>query len=245
MAAPLPLFDLNPALDAPALAARFAASRRLQIRDLLTERSAEVLAEVVQRRTPYGLAYREAGAAPQSLRAEALQKLAPERANALWQGAAGAVGRGDYGFIYAQYPMLDAYLQRWAPGHPLELLLEHINAPVFLDFIRAVTGMPELIKADAQATLFAPNHFLAVHDDRGSNDEARRVAYVLGLSRDWRPDWGGYLTFLDDDDDIIAGYRPRFNSLNIFEVPQRHNVTFVPPFAPVGRFAITGWFRDR
>jgi hypothetical protein len=28
-------------------------------------------------------------------------------------------------------------------------------------------------------------------------------------------------------------------------VPQRHNVSFVPPFAPAARYAITGWFRDR
>ena len=101
MTAPLPLFDLNPALDAAALAAQFAATRRLQIRDLLTERSAEVLADVVQRQTPYGLAWREAGAAPQSLRAEAIRSLAPARANEMWQGAAGAVGRGEYGFVYS------------------------------------------------------------------------------------------------------------------------------------------------
>ena len=37
----------------------------------------------------------------------------------------------------------------------------------------------------------------------------------------------------------------RFNTLNMFTVAQPHNVTYVPPFAPVGRYAITGWFRDR
>jgi len=59
------------------------------------------------------------------------------------------------------------------------------------------------------------------------------------------PDWGGYLNFYDDDGDVIAGYRPRFNALNLFAVPQQHNVSFVPPFAAVARYAITGWFRDR
>ena len=47
------------------------------------------------------------------------------------------------------------------------------------------------------------------------------------------------------DADVIAGYRPRFNALHLFAVPQRHNVSFVPPFAAVARYAITGWFRDR
>ena len=64
-------------------------------------------------------------------------------------------------------------------------------------------------------------------------------------AEEWRPDWGGYLNFYDDEGDVVAGYKPRFNALNLFAVPKKHNVTYVPPFAPVGRFAITGWFRDR
>lgn len=62
---------------------------------------------------------------------------------------------------------------------------------------------------------------------------------------EWRPDFGGYLLFLNEDGDIEQGFRPRFNALNLFAVPQKHCVSYVPPFAPMGRFAITGWFRDR
>jgi Rps23 Pro-64 3,4-dihydroxylase Tpa1-like proline 4-hydroxylase len=51
--------------------------------------------------------------------------------------------------------------------------------------------------------------------------------------------------FYDEDGDCIAGFKPRFNALNLFAVPQRHSVSYVPPFAPAGRFAITGWFRDQ
>lgn len=242
---PLPLFDLNPAQDVAALAREFAGTGRLQVRDLLTPRSADVLADVIQRQTPYGLAYREPGSAPKSVRADAVRAMPRAEQGRLWQSIGTGVGQGDYGFIYGQYPMLDAYLGKWAPGHPLELVLEYINTPEFLDFVRAISGMPSLIKADAQATLFAPNNFLAMHDDRGTGEEGRQVAYVLSLAREWRPDWGGYLLFYDDDDDVIAGMKPRFNCLNLFRVPQRHNVSYVPPFAPVGRYAITGWFRDR
>ena len=241
----LPLFDLNPAQDIAALAREFAGTSRLQVRDLLTSRSADVLADVIQRQTSYGLAYREPGAAPKSVRADAVRAMPRAEHGRLWQSVGAGVRQGDYGFIYGQYPMLDAYLGKWAPGHPLELVLEYINTPEFLDFVRAITGIPGLIKADAQATLFAPNHFLAMHDDRGTGEEGRQVAYVLSLAREWRPDWGGYLLFYDDDDDVIAGMKPRFNCLNLFRVPQRHNVSYVPPFAPVGRYAITGWFRDR
>jgi hypothetical protein len=240
----LPLFDLNPALDTASLAAAFAREARLQVRDVLTAPSADVLAEVLARQTPYGVAFRAPGAGPQSVRAAEVRAWPQAQHAHLWQSVAAGVGRGEYGFIYRQYPMLDAYKGAWAPGNPLDLVLEHINAAPFLDLVRAITGLPELIKADAQATLFGPSHFLSVHDDRG-DDEARRVAYVLSFARDWRPDWGGYLLFLDDDDDVVAGLKPRFNTLNLFSVPQRHNVSFVAPFAPVGRYAITGWFRDR
>lgn len=108
-----------------------------------------------------------------------------------------------------------------------------------------MTGVPELIKADAQTTFFSAGDFLAVHDDSNAT-EGRRVAYVLNVADDdWRPDWGGYLNFLGDDGDIVAGWRPRFNALNLFRVPQRHQVSYVPPFALATRFAVTGWLRDK
>jgi Rps23 Pro-64 3,4-dihydroxylase Tpa1-like proline 4-hydroxylase len=152
---------------------------------------------------------------------------------------------GDYAFIYARYPMLDAYLEQWGEHEGLDLLVEHINSEPMLELVREVTGISEIGKADAQATLFAPNHFLSLHDD-SHVAEGWRVAYVMNFCQEeWRPDWGGYLLFYDEDGDVTAGFKPRFNTLNMFRVPARHSVSYVPPFAPVGRFAVTGWFRDR
>lgn len=163
--------------------------------------------------------------------------------NALLQKA---MSGPDYGFAYAVYPMLDAYLQKWREGSPQDLLLEYINTPEMLELVREVTGIEDVIKADAQATIFAPGHFLAQHDDGGEIKEGRRIAYVFNFCPvEWRVDWGGYLNFFNDDGDIIAGFKPRFNALNLFRVPQKHNVSLVAPFAPLARYAITGWFRDR
>lgn len=141
--------------------------------------------------------------------------------------------------------MVEAMQQRWDPDGPHELLLEYLNAPDFLQLVRDVTGISELMKADGQATLFAANHYLGRHID-SHVAEGWRVAYVLNMTMDdWHPDWGGYLLFLDDDGDVVEGFRPRFNTLNLFAVPQSHAVSYVPPFAPAGRLAITGWLRDR
>lgn len=239
------LFEVNPALDRALLRQRFARDRRLQVRDVLTAQAARAVHGVLARETPWGLSWTADGAPPANLRRDAL-RLLPAESRAEIAGRLDATMRGSgYAFSYAAYPMLDAYLNRWEPGGPLDLLLEHINAPPFLDLVRDVTGIPELAKADAQATLYAPGSFLAQHDD-SHREQGWRVAYVLSFcAGEWRPDWGGYLNFYDADGDVIAGYRPRFNALNLFAVPQKHAVTYVPPFAPVGRYAITGWFRDR
>ncbi|MFN3473119.1 MAG: 2OG-Fe(II) oxygenase [Blastomonas sp.] len=244
-AAPLHLLALNPALDRVALANAFAVNQRLQIRDVLQKEAALELRKILAQHTPWGLAWTAGADGPHGMRPEERAALPPERHRHIAENVATAAQRGDYAFAFARYPILDAYLGGWAPDSPHDILLEHINDQPFLDLIRSVTGIAELVKADAQATLFAPSQFLGKHSDSHVG-EGWRIAYVLSLaSDDWKPDWGGYLNFLDEDGDIIVGYRPRFNSLSLFAVPQDHLVSYVPPFAPIGRYSITGWFRDR
>lgn len=239
------LFDLNPDLDRAGCAARFATHGRVQIRDLLTHESATNIQAILAQETRWGIAWKAGERGPEQLRDAALRAMRPEDQRAIIALIHQAAARGDYAVRYTQYPMLDAYLQQWAPGGPHDLLLEHLNDAPFLDLVRSVTGMPELVKADAQATMYGPGDFLSVHND-SHVDEGWKVAYVLNLAiPDWKPDWGGYLNFLDEAGDVIEGWRPRFNALNLLRVPQLHQVTYVPPFAPRGRYAITGWFRDR
>lgn len=237
-----PLFELNPALDRRGLAAEFARSRRLQIRDLLTEQTARTIHRILSRETPWGIAWKAGDDGPHAVRREAIPttdvRAIPDKLSKAMRGE-------DYAFAYGQYSLLNAYLEKWAPGSPHELILEHLNDAPFLDLMREVTGIPELLKADAQATLFAPGQFLALHSDSHVAD-GWRIAYVMNFCAEaWRPDWGGYLNFYDEEGDVLVGYKPRFNALNIFAVPQLHNVTYVPAFAPAARYAITGWLRDR
>ena len=240
------LFELNPVLDRAALAARFAATGRVQIRDVLSEQSARELLMVLARGTEWGMAVGTGEDKPRSFRAA--ETRTPDGQRDLQQAAKRAeeyTARGEYGFRFAHYPILTAVQEGWAPGGPHEVLLEHLNAPEFMDLARDVTGIDQLFKADGQATLFGPGHYLGRHID-SHVAEGWEVAYVLNLAReDWHPDWGGYLLFLDDDGDVIEGFRPRFNALNLFRVPQPHLVSYVPPFAPMGRLAVTGWLRSK
>lgn len=239
------LFEINPAIDRAAHAARFATTGRVQLRDVLTDDSARELQAVLARGTPWGMAVGAGTARPESF--GAAQTRTPQGSQALQQAARNAEqhsAKGEYGFRFAHYPIIEAVQQGLDPGSPHEVLLEHLNAPPFLDLARAVTGI-DLVKADAQATLFAPGNYLGRHID-SHVAEGWEVAYVLNLARDdWHPDWGGYLLFLDEDGDVVEGFRPRFNALNLFRVPTPHLVTYVPPFAPIGRMAVTGWLRSK
>ena len=238
------LLDLNPSLDVPRFRGAFKRERRVQIRNVLTEESAKTVHRILSEETPWGLGWQADASGPKALRYEQVAAMSPQQHEALARSTMDAMRGRDYAFRYGRYPMAEAYGQ-WAPDGPHDMLIEYLNDKPVRDLIKRITGIDDITKADAQATLFGPSMFLAVHDDKHSG-EGRRVAYVLNLCReDWRPDWGGYLQFYDDDGDVIAGFKPRWNALNLFLVPQKHAVTYVAPFAPVARYAITGWFRDR
>lgn len=241
----IPLFEVNPALDRAALRSEFARNRRIQIRNVLTEQTAAEVRKILAQHTPWALAWQAGHDGPHVIRREEVTRLTPERSGEISRKVTQAIRGTDYAFVYSSYPMLDAYIQKWDPGSPQDLLIEHINDAPFMNLVRDVTAMPQLLKADAQATLYGPGQFLAQHDDSHVR-QGWQVAYVLNLTAgEWRPEWGGYLLFHDEAGDIVAGFKPRFNALNLFAVPQKHSVSYVPPFSPVGRFAITGWFRDR
>jgi hypothetical protein len=243
------LFEINPSLDRAALASRFAKDGRVQIRDCLTLETAQEIQHILSSATAWGMALRGSDTpdtpAVSVPNAEIATPAGAQRVNQLAGGAHAASARGDYGFRYAHYSLVEDVQQARNPDGPHQMLLEYLNAPDFLELAREITGIAELARADGQATFYSAQHYLGQHLD-SHVAEGWRVAYVLNFARqDWHPDWGGYLLFFDEEGDIVEGYRPRFNALNLFAVPQSHSVSYVPPFAPAGRFAITGWLRDR
>ncbi|WP_271078081.1 2OG-Fe(II) oxygenase [Aurantiacibacter sp. MUD61] len=241
------LFELNPDLDRAALAKEFAVHKRMQVRDILTRETALELRTIMQTQTEWGIAL-QAGATgkprnfrPAELKDQAIQQQAMEMGRETDQAAA----KGDYAYRALRYSMVEGLQKGWDEDGPYAVLLEHLNAEEFLGFMREITGISELMKADAHASCFAAQHFLGRHND-SHVAEGWRIAYVLNLTIDnWHPDWGGYLTFFDEAGNVEVGFKPQFNTLNLFAVPQDHAVTYVPPFAPKGRYAISGWLRDR
>ena len=125
---------------------------------------------------------------------------------------------------------------------PLTAFALLMQSPEMIDLLRAITGFGGLAFTDGQATAYGPGDFLTAHDDdvAGKN---RVAAYVFGLTPHWRVEYGGILLFHGEADRTVEGLAPRFNTLDLFSVPQRHSVSMITPCAPHRRYAVTGWLR--
>ncbi|MEZ5893611.1 MAG: 2OG-Fe(II) oxygenase family protein [Parvularculaceae bacterium] len=233
---------LNPALDLDKYAEIYARRGIVQIPDIFDADSCMAFDAVLSGPLPWRLLMTDSNDKPVHFSREELQAMGKPRIDAMLADVM-ARARKNRGFLYHTYPMIEAYIKGWDPDHPIHRFTEFVNTPEFLGLGRKVTGVPGITKADAHATAYSPTHFLTRHLDYGE-DRERRCAYVLGMAKDWQPDWGGLLLFLNEKQDINEGYMPRYNTLTMFDIKYLHTVTQVTTFAGGIRRSVTGWFRD-
>jgi SM-20-related protein len=233
---------LPASLDVDGAADTFSRCGRVRIADFLEASSAARLYACLEAEVPWRLVYNE-GEEQVVLDEQALAKLGADGQREILQRVL-IRAQDTFQYLYRSFPMVTAYKNGEHPELFLHRVFEFLNESETLDLLRKITGIAELLKADAQATLYRPGHFLTQHDDSGREKEHRRVAYVLSMTRDWRPDWGGNLQFLKANGDVEEVWMPRFNSLALFRVPTSHMVSYVAPFAKQPRYAITGWLCD-
>ena len=234
------MFALAPEHDPVSLAEHYRQRKRIQIREFLTADAARQAHRMLAEQTPWGLCFNQ-GERVAALREKDVAGLSRDQQAEIGRMIASGA-RDGYQFVYRYFPLFTDYFDSAQPGMPLFGLFEFINSAPMLDFVRRLTGHQDIVWADAQATRFIGGDFLMRHTDEVSATR-RRAAYVLNFTPDWRPDWGGYLQFFDDKFDVEEGYRPLFNAINIFSVPQDHSVGAVSNFAPMPRLSVTGWFR--
>lgn len=232
---------LNEDLDIDALAAEFRVDGRIRIRNFLQSDIADRIRDDCLPEVPFELVYfddgrnRVAGEAEMAVLTEQQKKKLNKRIMA-------AASQG-MGFLYNGYMMKRA---RQGVSENLKFLhevFEYFNSDEMLAFINQVTARDDLKSADAQYTRYLPGHFLTRHRDEVQSKE-RRVAYVLGFSQSWHPDWGGLLQFYEEDGRPRDAWVPGFNSLSLFDIGHIHAVTYVTPFALEPRLSLTGWFRS-
>ena len=220
--------------------ARLRAHGRVQIPGFLQEDAALRLHQCLRDEVPWETAQRTDalladgqahGAAPGTPEDAALLEAACLRA------------RAGFEFYFDRYRMIDARRDGVDPQLVLHVVVDFLNSPEFLDFARQLTGDPAIRMVSAIGVRYRPGHFLRAHNDRVGNED-RAFAYVMNLSREWLPDWGGLLHFLDPAERrVVDTFTPLWNTLSLFRVPQPHEVSLVAPWAGSPRYSITGWFR--
>ena len=165
------------ALDIDGATATFARSGRVRIADFLEAPSAARLYACLEDEVPWRLVYNE-GEQQITLDEQALSKLGADGQREILQRVL-VRAQDQFQYLYRSFPMVTAYKNGEHPELFLHRVFEFLNEPDTLDMLRKITGIASLLKADAQATLYRPGHFLTPHDDSGREKEHRRVAYVL------------------------------------------------------------------
>jgi Rps23 Pro-64 3,4-dihydroxylase Tpa1-like proline 4-hydroxylase len=123
------------------------------------------------------------------------------------------------------------------------LVADWVASPATRAMLTAITGIENPTFTDGQITAYGEGDFLTGHDDDLAGS-GRKAAFVLGLSPQWRLEWGGLLLFHEIGGVDVAGMVPQFNTVDLFKVPTYHSVSMVTAAAPRRRFSITGWLSE-
>jgi Rps23 Pro-64 3,4-dihydroxylase Tpa1-like proline 4-hydroxylase len=227
---------LNPDLDLPAIRSQLQARSRVQVPNFFSPNVADALHRALQE-VDWGLAYRGSGG-DEFVSGATLRELDPAGRGALSDQISGHAANGHFQFSFFSHSIVAA-----AQSGQTDLLSRFalwMAQEEFLSVMRTLSGEAGLNRVYAQATCYSAGNFLLLHDDQVPTED-RKLAYVINLSRGWRPDWGGLLQFCDERNQVIDTFVPHFNSLSLFTVPQDHFVSFVAPYAQADRLAVTGW----
>ena len=237
---------INPDLDIDALAHSFKTDQRLTIENFLLPEIAERIHDACIDSVPFEIQYVLDGKYQSKSPAE-LAKLSPQEGLDINARITEAASQG-VGFLY------DAYLSSKEKPDPektqseklqfLHKVFDFIGSDEVVSIIRTITGNRDITGAAPQYTRYTPGHFLTRHRDVVPG-RGRRIAFVLGVTRGWHPDWGGLLQFYEENGNPRDAWMPRFNVLSIFAVKHIHAVTYVTPYAKTPRLSLTGWFVAR
>lgn len=230
--------NFNPLVNIDAVATEYKADKRARIFSALDDMTAQQLSQYIQDEVTFEAAFVLEGQ-PKTASFDFLKAQAPKDMQKLMQEIYLQASQG-VGFLYGRH-LVDPKSKQ---DNLVQQAFNFLNAPTTIDAIKKISGFDDIKAASAQVTRYLPNNFLTRHNDINPN-EKRRVAYVLNLSPQWHPDWGGLLQFYQKDGVPRDAWAPVFNSLSLFDAEHVHAVTSVAPFAVNPRLAITGWFRAR
>lgn len=147
---------------------------------------------------------------------------------------------GNYAFRFKK----SRYVNNTPPEGPELQLKRYLQSRAFFDLLGHVIGSELNEMNGSFASCYEKGDFLARHND-GNNGT---VGFVLYLSKDWQPEWGGEIEFMDRDTlEPHFALSPGFNKLLVFSIDQlkhlQHEVKRISDKATGKRFAYSGWFK--
>ena len=175
---------LNPDLNPLEFTDAYRRDGYVQISNFFPAEIADYLHEVLARRTRWRIVYSAEADKPVVLTQDAYARLTPAERHRM-HADINDRARRNIGFAYNTWPMITAYIEGWEPGHPLHKVTEFLQTPEVREFGRRVIGAERVTKVDAQATLYAPGHFLTrlVHDQGDRPLPEARARLIALLSR--------------------------------------------------------------
>lgn len=237
------MFDLfNPALAAAAQARALQHEGLVVIPDFLPLTTADRLFQHLQQDVAWDLAYSDRGQGC-LIKAAALAAMTPGQIRQAVDSAF-STQEDEFRFVYNTMRVVESWQQGEYAGHPLYDFAEALHQAPYLQFLRNLTGAARIQRLSVMAARYLPGHFLTLHDDEEIH-EGREVTWILNLTRDWRPEWGGLLHLLDAEQcSITHSFIPAFNTMILFKPPRWHMVSQVANFARRPRYTLTGWMLD-
>ena len=105
------------------------------------------------------------------------------------------------------------------------------------------TGWSSCTLEESFISAYESGDYLSMHTDKNKGS----VAFVLNLTQNWRPEFGGVLNVLSTDGSYTA-IPPEFNSLVLMEVDEtkgtEHFVSEVSKYVTSSRVAYSGWYTN-
>lgn len=148
--------------------------------------------------------------------------------------ARGALARGEFSYAFHR-------CEHHGDGCPMCRGMEFLQSEPVRELLATVTGLQLSGVVSIFASRYAAGDFLTNHQDTGRG----KLAFVLNLTPDWPPAFGGALQLIDwDMRTVTRTLSPRHNSLCIFQVEGNgipHQVTQVPEGVQHQRIALSGW----
>jgi len=166
--------ELAPAIDRAGLAERFKTTGRVHIPNVLKRAAAERLYKCLSQETKWTVTFNNGQhfLDVENMSQEERMKITLS----VWQRAQNA-----FQYLFDNHRLSRTGEPYPDPAHYYATVVQFLNSPQVLSFVREITGLDEIAWADAQATLYRPGDLLTVHDD-STGGHRRLAAYVLNLT---------------------------------------------------------------